>query len=77
MGFSRLRLPDNLKSKDDLLKVARAFGYDFTVDELKAAIVRTMDLQERDLESIRGGIGSSGYGGLLSIMKILGLVTAG
>jgi predicted ribosomally synthesized peptide with nif11-like leader len=70
-GF--LRLLDNLKSKDDLLKAARVCGYDFTADELKTAIVRTMDLQEADLRSVTGGVGVSGYGELLWIANLLGI----
>jgi predicted ribosomally synthesized peptide with nif11-like leader len=70
-GF--LRLLDNLKSKDDLLKAARAFGYDFTTEELTLAIVRTMDLQEGDLESVTGGAVAFGYGRMLSIASLLEL----
>jgi predicted ribosomally synthesized peptide with nif11-like leader len=72
-----LRLPDNLESKDDLLRVAQAFGYEFTATELELAIVRIMDLQEWELESVTGGLREFGYGELLSIVNLLGLKNVG
>jgi predicted ribosomally synthesized peptide with nif11-like leader len=64
---------DSLKSKDELLNVARSLGYDFTLEELQAAILRVMDLDDSDLNAVTGGAGTFGYGSVLSLVNLLGM----
>lgn len=68
---------DNLKSSDDLLNVARSLGYDFTVEELRLAIARTMDLEDADLENINGGAGSPGYEKVIFLAGLADIKSAG
>jgi predicted ribosomally synthesized peptide with nif11-like leader len=71
---------DNLKSKDELLNAARSLGYNFTAEELQAAIVRIMDLDDTDLDAVTGGAGGTGvfgYGKVLSLVTLLGMKSPG
>jgi predicted ribosomally synthesized peptide with nif11-like leader len=61
-----------LKSEDDLLNAAKSLGYDFTIEELRLAIVRIMDLADADLGAVTGGAGAPEYGWVLSILRSLG-----
>ncbi|MDR2779533.1 MAG: Nif11-like leader peptide family natural product precursor [Synergistaceae bacterium] len=67
---------DNVKSRDNLLDVAKSLGYEFTVEELRLAIVRIMDLDEADLDSVMGGAQMFGYGKALSLVNLLGMQNA-
>jgi predicted ribosomally synthesized peptide with nif11-like leader len=68
---------DNLKSKDDLLNAARSLGYDFTMEELQLAAVQVMDLDDADLDTVKGGTGMFGYGKVLSLVSLAGTKSAG
>jgi predicted ribosomally synthesized peptide with nif11-like leader len=68
---------DNLKSGDDLLNAAKSLGYGFTIEELRLAIVRIMDLEDADLENINGGAGMSGYEKMLSLAGLADTKSAG
>jgi predicted ribosomally synthesized peptide with nif11-like leader len=65
---------NSLKSKSELLEVARSFGYDFTVEELKLAIVQTMNLQDEDLDAVTGG--GVRYGDVLVLVNLLEMKSA-
>jgi hypothetical protein len=67
---------DNLKSRDELLSAAASWGYDFTMEELRLAVVRVMDLNDADLEAVSGGSGVFGYGKVLSIVNLMGIKDA-
>ena len=56
--------------------IARSLGYDFTVEELQRAIVRIMDLEDADLDSVTGGAGTFGYGKVLSLANLVGIECA-
>jgi predicted ribosomally synthesized peptide with nif11-like leader len=62
----------NVKSRDELLGAAKLMGYDFTIEELRWAIVRTMDLDSEDLDAVTGGTGIFGYGRVFSFINMLG-----
>jgi hypothetical protein len=64
---------DTLKSREDLLNAARSLGYDFTAEELRLAIVRIMDLDDGDLDAVKGGTGGFEYGKVLSLVNLVGI----
>ena len=67
---------DHLKTENELQDIARSLGYDFTVEELQRAIVRIMDLEDADLDSVTGGAGTFGYGKVLSLANLVGIECA-
>jgi predicted ribosomally synthesized peptide with nif11-like leader len=64
---------DNVKSKEDLLNAAKSLGYDFTIEELRRAIVQIMDLDDTELDAVTGGTEVFGYGRVFSLINMLGL----
>jgi predicted ribosomally synthesized peptide with nif11-like leader len=71
------KMLDNLKSKDELLNAAKSLGYDFTLEELRLAIVQIMDLDDKALSAVTGGGAEAfGYGQMLFFVHILGVESA-
>ncbi|MDR2180385.1 MAG: Nif11-like leader peptide family natural product precursor [Synergistaceae bacterium] len=67
---------DKAKSKEEFFNVARSLGYEFTMEEVRAAVVRAMDLDDAELESVNGGAGTFGYGKLFSLVSMLSIKNA-
>ncbi|MDR2527595.1 MAG: Nif11-like leader peptide family natural product precursor [Synergistaceae bacterium] len=66
-----LRRLEDVNSMDELLSVARVYGYDFTVKELEQVAIRMMNLQDEELEEIVGGASREPLcGGVLKIINL-------
>ena len=48
---------EGVDSPDMLLKTAKCWGYDFTPQDLKHAIITLCNMSEHELESVSGGGG--------------------
>ena len=50
---------EGVDSPDMLLKTAKCWGYDFTPQDLKHAVVTLHNMSELELESVSGGVGNN------------------